>query len=161
MTRPGSCTKTTLKSSNAFYEIQIMVKAFVLVASFFLVNAAHAADDSYDDKLEAANRYFEAAPVEGLWISMADKLSASMSTHEKRNFEKVMGEVDLTLLENLTREAMIKHFTLDEINALADFYGSPAGKSAMSKYGDYMADVGPALTAEINRAISEAFPRLQ
>jgi hypothetical protein len=36
---------------------------------------------------------------------------------------------------------IIKHFTAEEIKTMADFYGSPAGKSAMSKFGDYMADL--------------------
>jgi hypothetical protein len=35
---------------------------------------------------------------------------------------------------------------------LADFYGSPVGKSAMQKFGAYMADVVPAIQAEMQKA---------
>jgi hypothetical protein len=35
---------------------------------------------------------------------------------------------------------------------LADFYGSPVGKSAMQKFGAYMADVMPAIQAEMLKA---------
>jgi hypothetical protein len=35
---------------------------------------------------------------------------------------------------------------------LADFYGSPVGKSAMQKFGAYMADLMPVLQAEIIKA---------
>jgi len=36
--------------------------------------------------------------------------------------------------------------------ALADFYGSPVGKSAMQKFGAYMADIMPTIEAEIMKA---------
>jgi len=49
-------------------------------------------------------------------------------------------------------DAMVKHFTTDELKALADFYGSPVGKSAMQKFGAYMADVMPAIQAEMQKA---------
>jgi hypothetical protein len=47
---------------------------------------------------------------------------------------------------------MVKHFSAEELKALADFYGSPVGKSAMSKFGAYMADVMPAIQAEMIKA---------
>ncbi len=59
------------------------------------------------------------------------------------------------LLENLARTSMIKHFTADELNALADFYGSKHGASVMKKFGIYMADVLPSIQAEVQRALQE------
>jgi hypothetical protein len=38
-------------------------------------------------------------------------------------------------------DAMVKDFTTDELKALADFYSSPVGKSAMQKFGTYTADI--------------------
>jgi hypothetical protein len=38
------------------------------------------------------------------------------------------------------------------LKALADFYGSPVGKSAMQKFGAYMADIMPTMEAEIMKA---------
>jgi len=39
------------------------------------------------------------------------------------------------------------------LNALADFYESPEGNSAMKKMGEYMADVMPTLQEEMVRAV--------
>ena len=39
--------------------------------------------------------------------------------------------------------------------ALADFYGSKAGKSAMEKFGLYMAEIMPPLQKELERAMRE------
>jgi hypothetical protein len=60
------------------------------------------------------------------------------------------------VLEEITKSAMIKHFSADELKALADFYSSPVGKSAMSKMGDYMADIMPAMQAEMIKAQKKA-----
>ena len=46
-------------------------------------------------------------------------------------------------------------FTTDELKALADFYGSPVGKSAMKKFGAYMADIMPVVQAEIMKAAAK------
>jgi hypothetical protein len=66
--------------------------------------------------------------------------------------------LDLDALTKAMTDAMVKHFTTEELKALADFYGSPVGKSAMKKFGSYMADVMPALQAEIMKAQAKANP---
>ena len=53
------------------------------------------------------------------------------------------------LLEEATRASLIRHFTVDELNAMAEFYSSPHGASAMRKFGAYMADVMPAVQEEV------------
>lgn len=50
---------------------------------------------------------------------------------------------------------MLKTFTTDELNALADFYASKDGASAMKKFGAYMGDIMPSLMQEIQRAAQE------
>ena len=50
---------------------------------------------------------------------------------------------------------MLKTFTAEELNALADFYGSKNGYSAMRKFGSYMALVTPALQQEVQRALQQ------
>jgi len=39
--------------------------------------------------------------------------------------------VDIAALSKAMIDAMVKNFTTKELKALADFYGSPVGKSAM------------------------------
>ena len=51
--------------------------------------------------------------------------------------------------------SMLKHFTADELAAIADLYESPVGQSAMSKMAVYMADVMPVIEAEVMRAVDE------
>ncbi len=63
-------------------------------------------------------------------------------------------------LTNVMRTAMLKTLTADELSALADFQGSPIGKSAMNKMGDYMAiftaEFMPLMNAEMAKITAEA-----
>ena len=58
-------------------------------------------------------------------------------------------------IEKLSRESMIRTFTADELNALADFYGSKNGSSVMLKFGTYMSEVMPAIQQEVQRGLQE------
>jgi hypothetical protein len=61
-------------------------------------------------------------------------------------------DLDIVALSKAMTDAMVKHFTTEELKALADFYGSPVGKSAMQKFGAYMADLMPIIQAEMMKA---------
>ena len=65
-------------------------------------------------------------------------------------------QLDIPALTKAMTDAMVKHFTTEELKALADFDGSPVGKSAMQKFGAYMADVMPTMEAEITKAQTKA-----
>ena len=56
-------------------------------------------------------------------------------------------------LSKAMKDSLVKHFTAEELKALADFYGSPVGKSAMSKMGDYTADLMPVIQAQVMKAM--------
>ena len=49
--------------------------------------------------------------------------------------------------------AMVKHFTADELNALADFYSTPEGQAVLRKMGSYMGDLMPIIQAEAEHAL--------
>jgi hypothetical protein len=50
----------------------------------------------------------------------------------------------------------VKHFTAEELQALANFYGSPVGKSAMKKFGQFMADAMPNIQSLMFDAFQKA-----
>jgi hypothetical protein len=53
------------------------------------------------------------------------------------------------VLETATRASLVRHFTVDELNAMAEFYSSLHGARAMRKFGAYMAGVMPAVQEEM------------
>ena len=60
--------------------------------------------------------------------------------------------IHVEVLERAALASMAKHFTVDELNALADFYGSREGRSAMKKIGAYIADVMPVIQQNMTKA---------
>ena len=58
-------------------------------------------------------------------------------------------QLDVPAITKAMTDAMVKHFTSEELKALADFYGSPVGKSAKQKFGAYMSDLMPTIQAEM------------
>ena len=61
----------------------------------------------------------------------------------------------------IIRDSMANHFTAEELAALADFYSSTVGKSAMSKFGDYMAEAMPQLHALMTEAAQKTKDRMK
>jgi hypothetical protein len=80
-------------------------------------------------------------------------MAANVPADQREQFKQLMTEdLDIAALSKAMTDAMVKHFTTDELKALADFYGSPIGKSAMHKMGAYVADLMPAIQAEMIKA---------
>jgi hypothetical protein len=84
---------------------------------------------------------------------MADKMATNLPADQRQQFKQMMTkELDIAALSTAMTDAMVKHFTTEELKALADFYGSPVGKSALQKFGAYMADLMPVIQAEMIKA---------
>ncbi len=90
---------------------------------------------------------------------MAEKMAANLPPDQREQFKKLMtSQLDIAALTKAMIDSMVKHFTTEELKALADFYGSPVGKSAMQKFGAYMADIMPVMEAEIMKAQAKTEP---
>jgi hypothetical protein len=100
-----------------------------------------------------AERYLQATPPKALFEDMADKMTANLPPDQREQFKRMMtSQLDMAALTKAMTDSMVKHFTTEELKALADFYGSPVGKSAMQKFGAYMADIMPTMQSEIMKA---------
>jgi hypothetical protein len=127
----------------------------VLVVLTLCISPAlvRAATDTPETRRHEADRYLQATPAKALFADMADKMAANLPAEQREQFKKMMTtQLDIPALTKAMTDAMVKHFTTEELKALADFYGSPVGKSAMQKFGSYMADIMPTLEAEIMKA---------
>lgn len=111
--------------------------------------------DTRETREAAARRYLGATDMHAM---MDDILKASTQKLPPDKQAEVMTlikrHVSFEKLQGLTMAAMIKHFTTRELEALADFDGLPEGKSAMRKFGAYMADVMPIVMEEMRTAVA-------
>jgi hypothetical protein len=76
-------------------------------------------------------------PPEQLLEDMVDKMSARMPDEQRAQFVELDDEAARRREGRTARctTAMAKHFTADELRALADFYGSPARQVRDGKFG--------------------------
>ena len=129
---------------------QIIFAALTLFTSSLFVFSA---TDTPETRRREAERYLQVVPPKALFEDMADKMAPNLPPDQREQFKRVMTtQLDIAALSKAMMDAMVKNFTTDELKALADFYGSPVGKSAMQKFGTYMADIMPVLQAEIIKA---------
>ena len=139
-------------------ELESMKNLILLIlTSLVAAGAARGATDSPEARRHEAERYLQAVPPKALFEDMADKMAGSLPPEQRPQFKQLMtSQLDIAALTKAMSDAMVKHFTAEELKALADFYGSPVGKSAMQKFGAYMADLMPIMQAEIMKAQAKA-----
>jgi hypothetical protein len=127
-----------------------------VVLTFCASAAVFSAPDTPETRRREAERYLQVSPPKALFEDMADKMAATLPADQREQFKKLMTtQVDIAALSKAMTDAMVKNFTTEELKALADFYGSPVGKSAMQKFGAYMADIMPVVQAEIMKAAAK------
>jgi hypothetical protein len=118
--------------------------------------------DTPANRLAAAKRYLKAVPPAEMVGDTLDRVAAQVPEDRREEFKKTLSKVvSSERIEALTLQAVTKHFTVKEINALAAFYGSPEGRSITKKFGEYMADVMPAIQEELAAAIDEIHKEVQ
>lgn len=117
--------------------------------------AAQTSSADPNDIEAAADAYLAAYPVRDLMADMTTAMTENVPPEQRAQFEDALGEVNTDTLEAAMRRSLVRNFTAPELNALAEFYGSPEGRSVMSKLPAYTADVMPAIQQEIIRAVGE------
>ena len=122
-----------------------MKKIFLfLVFSLCLTNAS--ADvkpikDTTQNRIAEANRYLSVMPPKDMLIDVVQKISVQIPVHNRQLvIDMMIKHLDLDKFTSILRDSMVRNFTAEELQALANFYGSPIGRSAMKKYGQYTAD---------------------
>jgi hypothetical protein len=114
------------------------------------------AQDTQETRQAAMERYLRAVPMARMMEDTYSEMAKQVPPEKRDEFVSAMRKlVSVDKIEDIARQAMLKTFTTNELNALADFYSSEHGSSAMRKFGSYMADIMPPLMQEIQRAVQE------
>ena len=135
-----------------------VVKLFAAISISCLAFALPvlALEDTPENRAAQADHYLQAVPAQTLINDMSEKMAATLPEDQRHIFITLMTKnLDMNAVTNLMRTAMIKNFSADELKAIADFYGSPVGKSAMTKFGNYMADAMGPLKVELGKAVAK------
>ncbi|HSI62122.1 MAG TPA: DUF2059 domain-containing protein [Candidatus Saccharimonadia bacterium] len=118
---------------------------------------ALAIDDTPENRAKEADRYFEAAAPKEMLDDMVTRMAVAVPDSEKEQFKKLLTKhFNYESFVKSMKDAMVRHFTATELSALADFYSTEVGKSAMKKMGGYTAEIMPLVQTEILKAQQKA-----
>lgn len=114
------------------------------------------AQDTMDTRQVGMQRYLRAVPMAKVMEDSYAEMAKQVPPEKRTEFIAAMRKVvRVDKIEEIAKRSMLKTFTTDGLNALADFYSSKDGASAMKKLGVYMGDIMPPLMQEIERAVQE------
>ena len=150
--------KLALLPVKAYQSLPMQKRTVALTALTLIISCSFvlSATDTPETRRREAERYLQASPPKAMFEDVADKMASNLPADQRDQFKRVMTtQLDIPALSKAMMDAMVKNFTTEELKALADFYGSPIGKSAMQKFGAYMADVMPVVQAEIMKAAAK------
>jgi hypothetical protein len=123
---------------------------------------AQVVPDTPANRLAAAKRYLKAVPPAGMVTDSIDRVVGQVPEERRAEFKQALDKVIKSdRIEKITLDAVVKHFTVKEINALTAFYASPEGRSITKKFGAYLADVTPAIQEELALAVEEIHKEVQ
>ncbi|RYD22381.1 MAG: DUF2059 domain-containing protein [Verrucomicrobiaceae bacterium] len=130
---------------------------FIPIVLLALAPLCLALEDTPENRNNQAQRYLQATPPKEMLADVTVNMAKNLPEAQRNGFIELMTKnLDVAAVEKATKDAMVKHFTADELKDLADFYSSPTGKSAMKKMGVYMGDVMPAIQAEVQKAMAKS-----
>jgi hypothetical protein len=128
----------------------------VLLLSSACIGIPVQAQDTMDTRQVAMQRYLRAVPMAKVMEDTYAEMAKQVPPEKRTEFIAAMRKVvRVDKIEEIAKRSMLNTFTTDELNALADFYSSKDGASAMKKLGVYMGDIMPPLMQEIERAVQE------
>lgn len=126
---------------------------FVVCTSFSSIVTAQ---DSPELRAKAADRYLKSVPISAMLEDAFTSLAQQMPVDQREKFLKdIRSIVRVEFLETVSKEKMVKVFTAEELNAIATFYESKEGASAMKKFGVYMAEIMPVMQKEMMQAMAK------
>ncbi|NIY76624.1 DUF2059 domain-containing protein [Thalassospira sp. HF15] len=132
------------------------LKGLALLLAFLTVVALSNptfAQDTSEAKLEAAERYAKIFNLPQMMNETVGQIALTVPEDKRQEFIQFMSQaLDMQKLESLIVTSMTEHFTTNELNALADFYGSPEGVSIVKKMPVYMASTMPRIQSAVLQA---------
>ncbi len=136
--------------------------AIVVCGAVMLMGQAPSrAADTPENRRLAAERYLAIAPRDEMIAELVRQMAEGVPSRERTEFVRQLKPlVKPETVNRVTADALVRHFTGREINALTSFYGSPEGRAIMKKFGSYTADVMAALQPEMTRLANEAKARM-
>ncbi|AXF86181.1 hypothetical protein DTO96_101922 [Ephemeroptericola cinctiostellae] len=141
------------------------IKQVLLCVTVCASSHAFALDDTLQNREREAMRYENSLDMESLLNGMYSAMASQMPKNSPLNGvmiqfvrEEIMSDTDL---RRIVHQMNVKHFTANELDALANFYGSPEGVSITQKTPHIMNAVMQEVQPLMQQRMHDKMPVLQ
>jgi hypothetical protein len=119
--------------------------------------SAKALPDNPENRIVVAKKYLEVMPPKELLHEVATRVAPTLPEKNRKVFIDVMSSPAMEqAATQISLNGLVKYFTVDELNAMVAFYGSPTGKAAFKKFAPYMGEIMPQIQQEVRKAVEAA-----
>ena len=118
--------------------------------------------DTPANRYLAAEAYLKLYSLDTMIDDTTEEILKVMLPQYHETFRETMKLLmDRINLEELIIISLVKHFTVKEINAMTEFYGSPEGQSIIKKIPIYMKEIIPPMMSIIPEAIKSVEEKMR
>ena len=133
------------------------MKTLSLFLMLFLLSVpAHAQDEGAvtKEQLTLAGKMHEIWPVRTRVETAIEAVSKNFPAEKQAEMKAAMRKnIKFDQLEEESIKAMAQTFTVGELQAMIDFYGSETGRAISAKTGDYEMALRPIMTKMMDKAM--------
>mgnify|MGYP006334530191 CR=1 FL=1 len=134
------------------------MKPLFFLSIFAVTTLAFALEDNVENRQYQANRYLEANPPKTMAQALADQTVSMLPEAERKPYlDMLTKHLDVGVITQSMNTALVKYFSANELEVLANFYSNPDAKTAMAKMNLYTTEILPVLQAEMLKAQQKAF----
>ena len=123
-----------------------------LLLSLGLFQTVSGQSSTPETRRHEAERYVQAMNPREFLHDFFEKATANLPPAQREEQRAKLARIDVDAVAKVMVDVMAKCLTTDELKALADFYGSPVGRSAMGKVNSCMIELVPTIGAEAAKA---------
>lgn len=125
----------------------------VLILAFNLPAIAQEGDSAIDKRIELAEKMHELRPTRDQVYTAIDQFAQSRPEAERDGFKAAMRNAfNVKTLEKISINAYAETYTVEELEAMVEYYSKPAAISAAAKSEDYASIVYPEIIRMLDRA---------
>ncbi len=110
----------------------------------------------FKERLALAKEMHEIRPAAEQVDSAIDSVALKMQQASREGFKsKMRNLLDYRAIERISVSAMAETYTLEELEAMIEYYSKPEAQSALDKTAVYQQKVAPEIVRMIDRAVMQ------
>lgn len=136
--------------------MRIGLLVILLISGFAITDQAAAAGDS-GRRQELAVQMNERRPASAQVDIAIGQIAEQLPESDRDGFITFMkNNLDYKAIENISIDAMAETFTVEELEAMVEYYSKPEALSASEKLPEYQKKVSPEITRMIDKVMMKA-----